>query len=180
MMYCVRGAILIGIFLTAIISWPRSMAVTYFPYTATGDEKFNFFKQVLTFRKLEKFGNALDHDYKNGHVWYALITFLYVDILDTTGHSLFCINIFLANLCIHTFVGYWRRTLHVTRLRIEEVLSSVTEVNWNYIGDVVPAFLTLIIIPLTYKTVLLSCSSVFRTLNSTSNAQVARQRTSRG
>ncbi|KAM6499733.1 purine transporter [Amanita muscaria] len=60
MMYCVCGAILIGIFLTAIISWPRSMAVTYFPYTATGDEKFNFFKQVLTFRKLEKIGNALD------------------------------------------------------------------------------------------------------------------------
>ena len=29
------------------------------------------------------------------------------------------------------------------------------EINWDYIGDAVPAFLTLIIIPLTYKYVLL-------------------------
>ena len=28
---------------------------------------------------------------------------------------------------------------------------SVLEINWHYIGDAVPAFLTLIIIPLTYK-----------------------------
>ena len=28
---------------------------------------------------------------------------------------------------------------------------SVREINWDYIGDAVPAFLTLIIIPLTYK-----------------------------
>ncbi|KIL58580.1 hypothetical protein M378DRAFT_132352 [Amanita muscaria Koide BX008] len=88
MMYRVRGAILIGIFLTAIISWPRPTAVTYFPYTATGDEMFNYFKQVVTFRKLEKIGNALDYNYKNGHVWYALITFLYVDILGITLYSM--------------------------------------------------------------------------------------------
>jgi AGZA family xanthine/uracil permease-like MFS transporter len=30
-------------------------------------------------------------------------------------------------------------------------LSSVLEINWFYIGDAVPAFITLIIIPLTYK-----------------------------
>jgi len=34
--------------------------VTYFPYTAAGDEMFDFFKQVVAFRKLEKIGNALD------------------------------------------------------------------------------------------------------------------------
>lgn len=28
---------------------------------------------------------------------------------------------------------------------------SVREINWDYYGDAVPAFLTLIIIPLTYK-----------------------------
>ena len=32
-------------------------------------------------------------------------------------------------------------------------LKSVLEINWHYIGDGVPAFLTLIIIPLTYKSV---------------------------
>ena len=31
---------------------------------------------------------------------------------------------------------------------------SVVEINWHYIGDAVPAFLTLIIIPLTYKFVI--------------------------
>jgi xanthine/uracil/vitamin C permease (AzgA family) len=28
---------------------------------------------------------------------------------------------------------------------------SVREINWDYVGDAVPAFLTLLIIPLTYK-----------------------------
>ena len=28
---------------------------------------------------------------------------------------------------------------------------SVTEIKWDYIGDAVPAFLTILIIPLTYK-----------------------------
>lgn len=28
---------------------------------------------------------------------------------------------------------------------------SVREINWDYIGDAVPAFLTIIMIPLTYK-----------------------------
>ena len=30
-------------------------------------------------------------------------------------------------------------------------LSSVVEISWDYLGDAVPAFLALIIIPLTYK-----------------------------
>ena len=29
--------------------------------------------------------------------------------------------------------------------------SSVREINWDYVGDAVPAFLTLLIIPLTYN-----------------------------
>ena len=31
------------------------------------------------------------------------------------------------------------------------MMKNVREINWNYIGDAVPAFLTIIIIPLTYK-----------------------------
>ncbi len=30
-------------------------------------------------------------------------------------------------------------------------LFSVREINWDYVGDSVPAFLTLVMIPLTYK-----------------------------
>jgi AGZA family xanthine/uracil permease-like MFS transporter len=60
MMYGVRGALLIGIFLTAIISWPRPTAVTYFPHTPVGDAAFDFFKKVVGFHALQKIGNAID------------------------------------------------------------------------------------------------------------------------
>ncbi|KAK2462182.1 hypothetical protein APHAL10511_005814 [Amanita phalloides] len=85
MTYRVQGAILIGIFLTAIVSWPRSTAVTYFPRTAAGDEMFDFFKQIVTFRKLKMIGNVIDYNYRSPHVWYAVTIFLYVAILDTAG-----------------------------------------------------------------------------------------------
>ena len=60
MIYRVRGAILIGILLVSIISWPRPTVVTLFPHTPAGDAAFDYFKQVVNFRKLEKIGNALD------------------------------------------------------------------------------------------------------------------------
>ena len=60
MIYRVRGAILIGIFLVSIISWPRPTAVTLFPHTDAGDAAFDYFKQVVNFRKLEKVGNVID------------------------------------------------------------------------------------------------------------------------
>lgn len=60
MLYRVKGALLIGIFLTSIISWPRTTSVTYFPHTEAGDAAFDFFKQVVTFWPLKHVGNALE------------------------------------------------------------------------------------------------------------------------
>lgn len=60
MLYRVRGAILIGIFLTSVVSWPRPTAVTYFPHTDAGDALFDYFKQVVTFHRLQKVGNVID------------------------------------------------------------------------------------------------------------------------
>ena len=60
MIYRVRGSILIGIFLVSIISWPRNTSVTYFPHTDSGNDLFDFFKQVVTFRPLQKTGLAID------------------------------------------------------------------------------------------------------------------------
>lgn len=60
MLYRVKGAILIGIFLTSIVSWPRPTAVTYFPHDEAGDAAFDFFKKVVTFRPLKLIGNAVD------------------------------------------------------------------------------------------------------------------------
>lgn len=60
MLYRVRGAILIGIFLVSVISWPRPTSVTLFPYTEAGDALFDYFKQVVTFHPLTKVGNVID------------------------------------------------------------------------------------------------------------------------
>jgi adenine/guanine/hypoxanthine permease len=60
MLYRVKGAILVGIFLVSIISWPRPTQVTYFPHTPAGDSAFAFFKQVVTFRPLKMVGNVID------------------------------------------------------------------------------------------------------------------------
>jgi len=81
MMYRVRGAIIIGILLVSIISWPRPTSVTLFPYNAIGDGNFDFFRKVVTFRPVHYIGNSLDYNYGKGKIWLALITFLYVDIM---------------------------------------------------------------------------------------------------
>lgn len=85
MLYRVKGAIIIGILLVSIISWPRPTSVTYFPHTETGDSAFNFFKQVVTFHPIKKIlavqeWNISEHA---GQWGLAFITFLYVDILDS-------------------------------------------------------------------------------------------------
>jgi len=215
MIYRIKGALLIGIFLTSIISWPRPTAVTYFPHTPAGDNLFNFFKQVVTFHPLQHIGNALDHNYSKGKVWYALITFLYVDILDTTGtlYSMakfaglrdpvtldfenstvaYCVDAFsismgalLGTSPVTAFIesatgiaegGKTGITAMVTGLAFfisvffapifasipswatggalvvvgSLMIRNVREINWDYIGDAVPAFLTIIIIPLSFN-----------------------------
>ncbi|KAJ7603824.1 permease family-domain-containing protein [Roridomyces roridus] len=215
MMYRVRGAILIGIFLTSIVSWPRPTAVTYFPHTTAGDALFDYFKQVVTFHRLQKVGNVIDYQYGKGRVWYALITFLYVDILDTTGtlYSMakyaglrdpvtldfenstiaYCVDAFSISMGalmgtspVTAFIesatgisegGKTGITAMVTGLCFfvsiffapifasipswatggalvivgSLMIRNVREINWDYMGDCVPAFLTLIIIPLSYN-----------------------------
>jgi AGZA family xanthine/uracil permease-like MFS transporter len=215
MLYRVRGAILVGIFLTSIISWPRSTAVTFFPHTPVGDELFAYFKQVVTFRPLKHVGNALDYNFSNGRVWYALITFLYVDILDTTGtiYSMakfaglcdpvtydfegstvaYCVDAFC--IVMGSLLGCSPATAFIeSATGISEggktgitamtvglmmfisiffapifasippwatggalvivgslMMSNVRAINWSYPGDAVPAFLAIMIIPLTYN-----------------------------
>lgn len=60
MLYRIRGAILIGIFLVSIISWPRPTAVTLFPHNAAGDALFDYFKKVVTFHPIKIIGGAID------------------------------------------------------------------------------------------------------------------------
>lgn len=87
MMYRVKGAIIAGILVVSIISWPRQSSVTYFPYTPLGQDQFDFFKKVATFHPIENTLVAQDWSISQygSKFGLAFITFLYVDILDCTG-----------------------------------------------------------------------------------------------
>lgn len=216
MMYQIRGAILIGILLVSIISWPRSTSVTAFPHTDTGDSAYDFFKEVVTFKPLKRVANVIDFGaYRKGGVWYALVTMLYVDILDTTGtlYSMakfadlrdpvtldfegstlaYCVDALtitigslLGTSPVTAFIesatgiaegGKTGITAIVTGLMFfvsvffapifasfpswatgsalvivgSLMIKNVSEINWNYMGDAVPAFLTIIITPFTFN-----------------------------
>ncbi|KAI8956659.1 hypothetical protein F5Y11DRAFT_353423 [Daldinia sp. FL1419] len=217
MMYRVKGAIVAGILLVSIISWPRGTSVTYFPYTALGDDAFDFFKQVVDFHKISKTLTVQRWDISEygGQFGLAFITFLYVDILDCTGtlYSMarfanvidpvtedfegstmaymvdaisisigsllgcppvtafvesgagiadggrtgltsmttglcFFISIFFAP--IFASIPPWA-TGCVLVLVGSMMMQAVTEINWRYIGDAVPAFVTIFAMPFTYS-----------------------------
>ncbi|ORX49412.1 hypothetical protein DM01DRAFT_1325578 [Hesseltinella vesiculosa] len=85
MLYRVRGSILLAIIFISVISWPRNSAITYFPYTDRGETMFSYFKQVVSVHGMTNTLNKMNFDLTGKDLWIALITFLYVDILDTTG-----------------------------------------------------------------------------------------------
>ncbi|KAE9365737.1 hypothetical protein N431DRAFT_548857 [Stipitochalara longipes BDJ] len=80
-------AIIAGILLVSIISWPRPTSVTYFPYTPVSNDNFDFFKKVVTFHGIQNTLAVQDWNLSgvSGQFGLAFITFLYVDILDCTG-----------------------------------------------------------------------------------------------
>ncbi|KAL2652877.1 hypothetical protein R1flu_021005 [Riccia fluitans] len=82
----IKGAIIYGIVFVTAISWFRGTKATYFPHTPDGDERFDYFKQVVDTHRIQKTAGALSFsDFGSSDFWVALVTFLYVDILDTTG-----------------------------------------------------------------------------------------------
>ncbi|CAM0140792.1 hypothetical protein VKS41_008066 [Umbelopsis sp. WA50703] len=214
LLYRARGAILIAIVFIAITSWPRVNAVTYFPFTDAGNQMFDFFKQVVTFRPIQGTLGRFNFDLTSSEVWIALITFLYVDIMDTTGtlysmaryggfvdetgdfeHSTWAFMCDAASITIGSCFGTSPCTAFIesgagiseggktgiTALTISfgffialffapifasfppwatgpalilvgsMMLSSVGNINWNYPGDSIPAFLTLTVMPFTYS-----------------------------
>lgn len=88
--YCmvknVKGAMIYGIVFVTAVSWFRNTKVTAFPHTAAGDSAYDYFKKVVEFHPIKKTAGALSFKGLNkGNFWEAMVTFLYVDILDTTG-----------------------------------------------------------------------------------------------
>ncbi|KAJ1569435.1 hypothetical protein HK096_003142 [Nowakowskiella sp. JEL0078] len=214
MNYKVKGSILIGVLFVGIISWFRGTAVTAFPYTPAGDSSFAYFSKVVDLHKMEKTLGALNFDLSTGSIWQALIIFLFVDILDTTGtlfsmarfggyvdefgdfegsYPAFIIDAFC--ISIGTLFGMPPMTAYIeSGAGISEggktgltamfasvffflsiffapifssfppwasgpalifvgslMIGSVVEINWNYLGDAVPAFITIAVMPLTYS-----------------------------
>ncbi|KAJ3125247.1 hypothetical protein HK098_000445 [Nowakowskiella sp. JEL0407] len=214
MNYKVKGSILIGVLFVGILSWFRNTPWTYFPSTPAGDASFAYFSKVVDLHKMEKTLFALNFDLTSGSVWSALVIFLFVDILDTTGtlysmarfggyvdefgdfegsYPAFIIDAFCISL--GTLFGMPPMTAYIeSGAGISEggktgltamfasiffflsiffapvfaslpawasgpalvfvgalMIGSVVEINWNYLGDSVPAFLTIAIMPLTYS-----------------------------
>lgn len=218
MMYRVKGAIIAGILLVSFISWPRDTPVTFFPRTAQGNDAFDFFKQVVNFRPIKSILAVQDWKITGenaGQFAIALVTFLYVDILDCTGTlysmarycgaidedtqdfegsaiayivdalgitfgSLFgCppvtafiesgagiseggatgITACTTGLCfffsiffapIFSSIPQW--ATGCTLILVGAMMArACTEINWRYIGDSVPAFLTLAVMPFTFS-----------------------------
>lgn len=216
-MFRVKGAILIGILLVSIASWPRGTSVTAFPDTPLGDDSFNYFKKVVDFHPIGRILVVQNWNISqySGQFVRAMITFLYVDILDCTGtlYSMarfanlideqtqdfegsavaylvdsvgisigalfgtspvtafiesgagiseggktgitamstgicFFISIFFAP--IFASIPPWA-TGCVLILVGSMMVRAVTEINWRYMGDAIPAFLTIAVMPFTYS-----------------------------
>jgi AGZA family xanthine/uracil permease-like MFS transporter len=87
MTYKVRGAMIVGIALVSIFSWPRDTSITYFPRDTIGDSRFEFFKNVVAFHPIKRtlLAQSWDLSQVGGQFALAVFTMLYVDILDATG-----------------------------------------------------------------------------------------------
>ncbi|KAL5569614.1 hypothetical protein UlMin_026189 [Ulmus minor] len=88
--YClaknIKGAMIYGIVFVTAVSWFRNTSVTAFPDTDSGNTAYQYFKKVVDVHTIQSTAGALSFKYiGKGFFWEALVTFLYVDILDTTG-----------------------------------------------------------------------------------------------
>ncbi|GAB2264987.1 Adenine/guanine permease azg1 [Dionaea muscipula] len=217
--YClmknVKGAMIYGIVFVTAVSWFRHTSVTAFPDTESGNAAYAYFKKVVDVHVIKSTAGALS--FKNigkGYFWEALITFLYVDILDTTGTlysmarfagyvdengdfegqyfafmsdaTAIVVGSLLGTSPVTAFIesstgikeggrtgmtaltaaGYFFLALFITPLLASipawavgpplilvgvMMMKSVMEIDWNDIKEAIPAFLTLILMPLTYS-----------------------------
>lgn len=88
--YClikkIKGAMIYGVVFVTVISWFRNTSVTAFPNTESGNSNYEYFKNVVEFHMIKSTAGALKFKGMNkSSFWEALVTFLYVDVLDTTG-----------------------------------------------------------------------------------------------
>jgi len=78
-----KSAFVIGISFVTIISWFRNSLITYFPDDDGGNARFEYFSKVVSIEPVNSLLLNYTSDLKT--VAGALITFLYIDFLDTSG-----------------------------------------------------------------------------------------------
>lgn len=88
--YClvknIKGAMIYGIIFVTAISWFRKTTVTEFPDTDLGNAAYAYFMTVVDVPEIQTTAGALSFKGMSKLTfWEAFFTFLYVDILDTTG-----------------------------------------------------------------------------------------------
>ncbi|KAJ0977315.1 hypothetical protein J5N97_012789 [Dioscorea zingiberensis] len=82
----IKGSMIYGIVVVTLVSWFRNTSVTMFPNTPLGDANYDYFKRVFDFHTIKSTAGIISFkDFNRSEVWVALITLLYVDVLDTTG-----------------------------------------------------------------------------------------------
>ncbi|KDD74028.1 hypothetical protein H632_c1638p0, partial [Helicosporidium sp. ATCC 50920] len=85
----VKGALIIGIAFVTVISWIPGHAATYLGTSSSipgGEARLDVFKQVVAVPTLSMTGLAWDWSaFDKSQLWIALVTFLYIDLLDCTG-----------------------------------------------------------------------------------------------
>ncbi|WOL02444.1 adenine/guanine permease AZG2-like [Canna indica] len=82
----VKGSMIYGIVFVTLVSWFRGTSVTVFPDTPLGNSNFDYFMKVLNFHAIKSTAGRISFaGFNQSEVWLAVITILYVDVLDTTG-----------------------------------------------------------------------------------------------
>ncbi|QCE11997.1 putative MFS transporter [Vigna unguiculata] len=217
--YClmknIKGAMIYGIVFVTVISWFRNTPVTVFPNTEFGDAGYNYFKKIVDVHVIKSTAGALSFAHMGrGAFWEALFTFLYVDILDTTG-TLYSMARFAGFLDMNgdfegqyfafmsdassivvgsllgtspvtafiesstgireggrtgltalTVAGYFLLAFFFTPLLASipawavgpplilvgvMMMKCVTEIDWEEMREAIPAFVTILLMPLTYS-----------------------------
>ncbi|XP_042504665.1 adenine/guanine permease AZG1 [Macadamia integrifolia] len=217
--YClvknIKGAMIYGIVFVTAVSWFRHTQVTAFPDTDSGNSSYQYFKKVVDVHTIKNTAGALSFmGMGTGSFWESLVTFLYVDILDTTG-TLYSMARFAGfvdlngdfegqyfafmsdataivigsllgtspvtafiesstgireggrtGLTALTVAGYFFLSFFFTPLLASIpawavgpplilvgvlMMKSVVEIEWNDMRQAIPAFLTMILMPMTYS-----------------------------
>ena len=84
--YKMTSGIIVGIMFVTFISWFRNTAVTYFPDDAAGDARFDYFSNVVSLEPMSKVFAQFSAKFSSTGI--ALLTFFFVDFIDTTGTML--------------------------------------------------------------------------------------------